>query len=545
MENKRFKDPIYGYVEIERSIITQVVDTAEFQRLRDIIQTSYSPLYSSALHNRFVHSIGVHHLGKMAAEAFRGSIIEKSSAIPENTIDQYIEIFKLACLLHDVGHAPFSHTGEQFYLYKGERTLLHNQLIELCMDTELRAEIDDNSYKAAPHELVSAIVALQKFGHIIPDEMKSFFVRCITGYQYTRGVDVDKSCKNCLIELLNSKVIDVDKMDYLIRDSYVAGFDTVAIDYVRLLQSIYVKEDQGRYRICFDKSAVSVIENVVYAHDAERKWIQNHPTVLYEAHLLENIMQQLLEKIFQTEYLSIAFLQQDGVELESLGKVRLIGDSEVRYLMKNLNHNRYVEEYYSRKLRKHPLWKTEAEFQAIFQGEESRLAFIEKEFVELKKELSTLGLPFIINQQALEAIKAETDEIEKAMKTSIEEERKRLYETLQVNKTHIAWIEAFERFADQNKDILDFNFLILYADQFNSGFRKQEFGNLEIIFPEMQKPCRFKDVSNVLRAEKSKGERFFFIFYDRKTTDATISIAKLIDSLLTLATNLSVGNRLM
>lgn len=140
MASKRFKDPIYGYVEIEESIITQVVDTAEFQRLRDIIQTSYSPLYSLALHNRFVHSIGVHHLGKMAAEAFRESIIEKSSAIPGGIINQYIEIFELACLLHDVGHAPFSHTGEQFYLYKGERALLHNQLIELCMDAELRAE---------------------------------------------------------------------------------------------------------------------------------------------------------------------------------------------------------------------------------------------------------------------------------------------------------------------------------------------------------------------------------------------------------------------
>lgn len=59
MGTKRFRDPIYGYIEIEKNLIMQVVDTPAFQRLRDVVQTSYSPLYSSAVHNRFVHSLGV------------------------------------------------------------------------------------------------------------------------------------------------------------------------------------------------------------------------------------------------------------------------------------------------------------------------------------------------------------------------------------------------------------------------------------------------------------------------------------------------------
>lgn len=343
MGNKRFKDPIYGYIEIGESIIKQVVDTAEFQRLRDIIQTSYSPLYSSALHNRFVHSIGVHHLGRIAAEAFRESVSARSLKLPAK-IDRYIETFELACLLHDVGHAPFSHTGEQFYLYKGDRMQLHQMIVDLTQDADLEEEIRNKAYKAAPHELVSAIVALRVFGNIISDDLKSFFARCITGYKYAKCLDIDKSCKNCLIELLNSKVIDVDRMDYLIRDSYVTGFDTVAIDYIRLLKSIYVEEEQGEYKICFDKSAVSVIENVVYAHDAERKWIQNHPVVLYEAYLLENIMRQLIDEVFQTENLPIESLLKEGVEVERLGRVRLIGDSDIRYLMKNLQDNNFVDD---------------------------------------------------------------------------------------------------------------------------------------------------------------------------------------------------------
>ncbi len=544
MANKRFKDPIYGYIEIDASLIMQVVDTAEFQRLRDVIQTSYSPLYSSAVHNRFAHSIGVYYLGKMAAEAFHESIRAKSLQVPEN-ISQYIEVFELACLLHDVGHAPFSHTGEQFYLYKGERVRLHKTLIQLTGDAQLEKEISDNAYKAAPHELVSAIVSLNIFCDALPDAMKSFFVRCITGYKFTQSVDMDRSCMNCLIELLNSKIIDVDKMDYLIRDSYMSGFDTVTIDYVRLLQSICVEEEYGRYKICFDKAAVSVIENVVYAHDAERKWIQNHPSVLYEAYLIENIMQQLIERMLKKENLTTEFLLTEGVEIERLGKVRLMGDSDVFYLMKNLNNDIFVEEYYSRKLRKHPMWKTEAEFQAVFQGEESRLEVIEQEFAELKKYLSTLGLPFIINRQALEAGQAEIRRIEKKIENETGEELERLRATLNTNQSHIAWIKIFERFAICNEDKLDFDFLILYANQFNSGFRKQEFGNIEIIFPELKRPCKFREVSNVLTAEKSKGERFFFIYYNRKTTEETLSIAGLIDDLLTLSTNRAVGNRLI
>lgn len=60
---KQIKDPIYGYVDID-DIYIQLINTPEFQRLRNIVQTSYQALYPSALHNRFVHSIGVFHLGE-------------------------------------------------------------------------------------------------------------------------------------------------------------------------------------------------------------------------------------------------------------------------------------------------------------------------------------------------------------------------------------------------------------------------------------------------------------------------------------------------
>ena len=63
---KRFKDPIYGYIEIPGNVVKEIIDTPEFQRLRYIKQTSYLPVYSAALHNRFIHSLGVYYLGVKA-----------------------------------------------------------------------------------------------------------------------------------------------------------------------------------------------------------------------------------------------------------------------------------------------------------------------------------------------------------------------------------------------------------------------------------------------------------------------------------------------
>ena len=74
MKLTKFRDPVYGYIEIDDEIVHDIIDTAAFQRLRQIRQTSYEPLYPSSLHNRFVHSLGVYYLGKKAIAAFYGSL---------------------------------------------------------------------------------------------------------------------------------------------------------------------------------------------------------------------------------------------------------------------------------------------------------------------------------------------------------------------------------------------------------------------------------------------------------------------------------------
>ena len=90
---KRIKDPAYGYVEIPDNIVYSIIDTAEFQRLRDVIQTSYNAVYPSALHNRFVHSIGVYYLGCIAATGIIEGIDadEKENSVCDRTAERTVK----------------------------------------------------------------------------------------------------------------------------------------------------------------------------------------------------------------------------------------------------------------------------------------------------------------------------------------------------------------------------------------------------------------------------------------------------------------------
>ena len=90
MGTKQIKDIVYGYIEIDETIIREVIDTPTFQRLRNIRQTGYAPLYPSATHNRFVHSLGVYHLGKIAFKTILSNLPEELDNLFRNSdTDKY------------------------------------------------------------------------------------------------------------------------------------------------------------------------------------------------------------------------------------------------------------------------------------------------------------------------------------------------------------------------------------------------------------------------------------------------------------------------
>lgn len=515
-EFKRIKDPIYGYIQIPVKYMTDIVDTAAFQRLRRILQTSYSPLYSSAVHNRFVHSMGVYYLGELAVKQLINEINKKASLSFD--LSATGEIFKLACLLHDVGHAPFSHTGEKFYLGDGhDFSELHNKLAKVIASPDFEADIPgDKSQAAAPHEIISAIVGLSEYESFFTDtEDKEFFARCITGYQYSNIKSEVNNLKNCFISMLNSKVIDVDKLDYLIRDAYITGFDTVNIDYERLITAITVAKDGGRYKIAYEKNAVSVIENVIYAHDAERKWIQTHPVVLYETYILQHAMSHLKVKIdgngknlFSLEALSIS-----GQQFDNGICISLLCDDDIIFLMKNMFNTELSQEYFERRQRRHPVWKSEAEYKVFLLNLAKGGTLLD----EFEKAMSVTANYLV---RSTDAWVIDDDLIKK-----LEEERERIYKEDMDQETRKVQLEDKERilkvmhalqsYADDKQ--MKCNFVVLMASQFGSGFGKADFTETNVVFQtkEGEKTAKFSDIVSSLKAKEKQRENFFYLFYKR------------------------------
>ncbi|MCK5595211.1 HD domain-containing protein, partial [bacterium] len=150
---KIIKDVIYGYISIPRVIIEDFVDTKYFQRLRGVEQTNTSVIFPSATHTRFSHSLGVFNLAK---NAFHWLIENTSSEIIQNKAEfkkSYLTTVWIASLLHDIGHAPFSHICEGFFCLAGNDYYL-DQFFQVL--PSLRQDYDiavSTGRKPAPHEL--------------------------------------------------------------------------------------------------------------------------------------------------------------------------------------------------------------------------------------------------------------------------------------------------------------------------------------------------------------------------------------------------------
>lgn len=545
MNIKKIKDPIYGYIEIDENIAHNIIDTATFQRLRNIRQTSYAPLYPASVHNRFIHSIGVYHLGKIAIDALLKSVKNHSeqhtrilgdlAELTGNTMEHFKSIFELACLLHDVGHSPFSHTGEEFYKTSRSKTLIEERdgegnnipysfrkhLSQLTKDPVFCTPEGENP---GPHEIMSCIVAIESFGkddHFFKSfEDKAFFARCITGIKYKEVCGLEqkhylemdvkqhnevkvKQLQNCLIQILHSSVIDVDRLDYIIRDAATMGYQSVGVDYERLLNGIVlVMEDEYNFTVGFHKNALSVIENAVYAHDNEKKWIQGHPTIIYDSFLLQKSIIAIEDRLKQqypdarSTLFSYDSLTSEGSQFGDT-KVRYLGDADLIHLMKNVYPCDYSEEYFNRNLRRIPVWKSEAEFRNLYSADDR------------EKISSAIGIIMSgssdscaeVNNRAVAAIEAEIVDAKKQNfenKVKVQERKKKCFEAL---------------LGVCNKHGIKEDVVLISSSFFKSNFSKGEIQKLIIMFPDGRAPCRLQDVSTTLSSSSPNGGSLIYLFY--------------------------------
>ena len=131
-ENKIFMDTVHGYISIPKVFVEHIIDTEEFQRLHYVDQTGMRPVYPAAKHDRFIHSLGVYYLGLKASDALIKNFQNNGFWNIRSDQTRYIfwakckVLFLLSCLLHDIGHAPFSHSLEGFFDDEAQAELQKN-----------------------------------------------------------------------------------------------------------------------------------------------------------------------------------------------------------------------------------------------------------------------------------------------------------------------------------------------------------------------------------------------------------------------------------
>ncbi len=334
-KHKIFNDPVYGFITIPYELIFDLIEHPYFQRLRRITQlglTNY--VYPGANHTRFHHALGALHLMDMAIGVLRykGHKISKKEA----------EAVSIGILLHDIGHGPYSHT-------------LENCLIP-----------------GVSHEFLS-----EMFMAKLNDIYKGRLSLAIDIFQ-------DHYKKRFLHQLISSQ-LDVDRMDYLKRDSFFTGVQEGVISHDRIIEMLEIKND----RIVVEEKGIYSIEKFLVARRLMYWQVYLHKTVLVAEQLLVNILKRAkelsemkvrvqaskpLEYFLKNNVTKKMFSESD----EPLESFAMLDDMDVMSAVKSwMNHQDKILSLLCRKLIERKLLKIE------IKNEEFSAAKVER----LKKEV--------------------------------------------------------------------------------------------------------------------------------------------------------------
>ena len=256
---KVIRDPVWGYITVPGPILA-LVDTEDFQRLRNITQLGYVHLvYPGARHSRFEHSLGVYHLAKQ----FLVRLLDSDP--PLELTDEDIRVFLAAALLHDIGHYPFSHTLEELTPF----FVLH--------ETRARNLIQDES---------------GSIHRVLRDELAVDPARVANVIDYKSG-EVEIPARDLLLANVLSGTLDPDKIDYLLRDSLFCGVPFgESVNRDRLIAAITF--DAARMRLAITSKGVSAVESLVFTNYLMYRNVYWHHSVRAASAMFKRSVQDIL-----------------------------------------------------------------------------------------------------------------------------------------------------------------------------------------------------------------------------------------------------------
>ncbi len=242
-KKKIFNDPVYGFISIPHPLIFDLIEHAWFQRLRRIRQLGLGHMvYPGALHTRFHHALGALHLTTQTIEVLRSKGIEVTN-------EEALAV-EVAILLHDIGHSPFSHALEHS-LISG----IKHEKVSLLFMEKLNEEFDG---------------------------------------QLSMAIEIFKGtyAKKFLHQMISSQ-LDMDRLDYLNRDSFYTGVLEGTIGAQRIIKMLDVHND----RLVVEEKGVYSIEKFILARRLMYWQVYLHKTVLATEQLLVNILRRARELI--------------------------------------------------------------------------------------------------------------------------------------------------------------------------------------------------------------------------------------------------------
>ncbi len=287
---KIINDPVYGFITIDHPLLLNIISHTYYQRLRNIHQMAFAHLvYPGAVHSRLHHSLGAYHLICTAIQELKSKGIEISA---EEELGA-----KIAILLHDIGHGPFSHALEH----------------ELVQDTH--------------HEEISLLL-MQRLNQHFNGQLQTA-IDIFTG-NYPRK----------FLHQLVSGQLDVDRMDYLNRDSFFTGVAEGVIGYDRIIKMLTVKDED----LVVEEKAIYSIEKFLLSRRLMYWQVYLHKTVVAAEKMLIMIFKRVRQLIKEGVVVQAAtpalnrFLQQPVTRPEMehlLDEFCCLDDHDVMATIKN------------------------------------------------------------------------------------------------------------------------------------------------------------------------------------------------------------------